>query len=140
MTSHLLTIPRDLNTLWRYLGLALTHWWQRRLLPEFVEVEVIREVEVERLVEKEVEVRVEVPIEIPCAHPGVWVQVPEAVSKILPRVRELVAEQQRQDPHIQAGERKRHQVYARLIKEFPFTKWKDLALAIELAHREANAP
>lgn len=136
MTSHLLEIPRNLRTLWRYLGLALTHWWQRRLLPEFVLVDVIREVEVEKIVEKEVERRVEVPIELPCPHAGVWLQVPESVVKVLPRVRELVAEQQRLDPHIQAGERKRHQVYARLIKEFPFTMWKDLALAIELAHRE----
>lgn len=135
-------LARDLLTLIRYLGLALTHWWQRRLLPEFVQVEVIKEVpvEVERIVEVEVERRVEVPLDIPCPHPGVWVQVPESVVAVMPRVRELVGEQQRLDPHIQAGERKRHQVYSRLIKEFPFTKWKDLALAIELAHRETNAP
>ena len=140
MTSHLLHLPRDLRTLWRYLGLAITHWWQRRLLPEFVEVEVVKEVpvEVEKIVEVPVDRRVEVPIELPCPHQGQWIQIPDPVLAVLPRVRELVAEQQRMDPHIQAGERKRHQVYARLIKEFPYTRWKDLAFAIELAHRESS--
>ena len=137
MTSYLY---RDLRTLCQYLGLALTHWWQRRLLPEFVDV--VREVRIEVPVEVRVEVekRVEVPIELPCPHPGLWVQIPESITSILHRVKELVDESQRVDPHIQAGERKRHQVYGRLIKEFPFTKWKDLALAIELAIREVNAP
>ena len=32
-----------------------------------------------------------------------------------------------------SGEYKRHQVYARLIKEFPSTKHRHLALAIEIA-------
>jgi len=33
----------------------------------------------------------------------------------------------------QSGEWKRHQVYARLIKEFPQISRKDLGLAIEIA-------
>ena len=37
-----------------------------------------------------------------------------------------------------SGEARRHQVYARLIKQFPEARKKDLSLAIELALHDAN--
>ena len=37
------------------------------------------------------------------------------------------------DTSLTGGEAKRHQVYARLIKDFPMTPKRELALAIELA-------
>ena len=37
-----------------------------------------------------------------------------------------------------SGEAKRHQVYSRMIKQFPEARKKDLSLAIELALHDAN--
>lgn len=49
---------------------------------------------------------------------------------LLERVAELVAHADQVDG---SGEYKRHQVYARLIKEYPATPRSTLALAIEVA-------
>ena len=49
---------------------------------------------------------------------------------LLIRTKELVAQF---DPVDGSGEYKRHQVYARLIKEFPTAQRRHLALAIEIA-------
>jgi hypothetical protein len=43
-----------------------------------------------------------------------------------------------QDHPTASGEYKRHQVYARLIKEFPAEKHRTLGLEIELALQEIN--
>lgn len=43
-----------------------------------------------------------------------------------------------QDHPTASGEYKRHQVFARLIKEFPAAKHRDLGLEIELAIQEIN--
>lgn len=54
---------------------------------------------------------------------------PKEVSVYIKRAEEMVKEIN----HIpQSGEFKRHQVYARLIKEFPEIPKKDLGLAIEI--------
>lgn len=51
---------------------------------------------------------------------------------IVSRAIELVQEQ---EPLPQSGEWKRHQVYSALLKEFPTTSKRTLAMAIELALR-----
>lgn len=62
------------------------------------------------------------------------VMISEQVLKIVPRARELCSEAEQKYPGT-SGELKRHQVYARLIKEFPSTNKRDLGLSIELALR-----
>lgn len=51
------------------------------------------------------------------------------------RVRELIDEQDARWPD-RDGEGKRHQVYARLIKDFPDARKRDLSLAIESVIQE----
>ena len=56
-------------------------------------------------------------------------------SKYVPAAALFCAEYMHWDA---SGEAKRHQVYARLIKQFPEARKKDLSLAIELALHDAN--
>lgn len=56
-------------------------------------------------------------------------------SKYVPTAAVFCAEYKDWDA---SGEAKRHQVYARLIKQFPEARKKDLALAIELAVQDAG--
>ena len=51
-------------------------------------------------------------------------------APVLARATELARDA---DTTLTGGEAKRHQVYARLIKDFPITPKRELALAIELA-------
>lgn len=60
---------------------------------------------------------------------------PVVESPLAARVRALVAEHAALEA---SGEYKRHQVYARLLKEFPNEQGRDLGLLIELAV-QANA-
>ena len=65
---------------------------------------------------------------------------PPAPPELLPedpalwRVRALVKEQETMDGP--SGEYKRHQVYAKLLKEFPERRRRDLAYLIEVAIQE----
>ena len=59
---------------------------------------------------------------------GHWPALPDA---LVVRARRLVSEQEGQPS---SGESKRHQVYARLLKEFPASLKREAALAIEQAH------
>lgn len=62
--------------------------------------------------------------------PPTPVMVPELPNLFLDRVRALIA---RWDATLGPGfgEAKRHQVYAQLLKEYPDTRKRDLAFAIE---------
>ena len=55
--------------------------------------------------------------------------LPRGLEPILARAGQLIEGQQ---PRDEDGENKRHQVYARLIKDFSDSRRRDLALAIEL--------
>lgn len=59
---------------------------------------------------------------------GHWPALPEA---LVLRARRLVSDQEGQPS---SGESKRHQVYARLLKEFPMAAKREAALAIEQAY------
>jgi len=59
-----------------------------------------------------------------------WIDVPAPLDALAERSYFLVRHQESQNPH-SAGESKRHQVYARLIKEFPTRSKRELARAIE---------
>ena len=61
------------------------------------------------------------------------VQVDRVVWEILPAAKIITQKWGRKEGL--SGEAKRHQAYARLIKEFPEAKHQDIALAIELAVR-----
>lgn len=69
-----------------------------------------------------------------------WKRLPHEILTLTPtvvtisrRAATLICEQEEEHvgPHL--GESRRHRVFAQLVKEYPFTKWKDLALAIEVA-------
>lgn len=69
-----------------------------------------------------------------------WKRVPQEMLALSPmvltisvRAATLIRQQEEEHvgPHL--GESRRHRVFAQLVKEYPFTKWKDLALAIEVA-------
>ena len=62
------------------------------------------------------------------------VQVDRVVWEILPAAR-IVTQKWGKKEGL-SGEAKRHQAYARLIKEFPEAKHQDIAFAIELAVRK----
>ena len=63
-------------------------------------------------------------------------QFPKQVNLFLnpytERAKQLCREQQQGWPE-RSGEGKRHQVYARLLKEFPSANKRDIAIAIEMA-------
>ncbi len=61
--------------------------------------------------------------------------IPEGVGKLVDAAKSLALPFE-QDKTGMSGEAKRHQVYARLIKDFPESTRKDIALAIELAMRK----
>ena len=72
-----------------------------------------------------------VPVEIVLRdHPAVALVQPylEAAATLCTKVQVEAPEA--------AGEWKRHQVYARLLKQFPVASHRDLALALELSVRE----
>ena len=65
--------------------------------------------------------------------------IPDDVDAIAKNALAVMQEIQKRDP-AQSGEWKRHQVLARLIKQYPDSpKWK-LALAIEWAYKNEMAP
>lgn len=55
------------------------------------------------------------------------------VVTISMRAAKLIQQQEKEHvgPHL--GESRRHRVFAQLVKEYPFIKWKEIALAIEVA-------
>jgi len=55
------------------------------------------------------------------------------VQKVVRRARVLCAEQDERCALGTSGEYKRHEVYARLLKEFPEVRKRNVALAIEVA-------
>jgi hypothetical protein len=57
-----------------------------------------------------------------------WLNPPPDDSALMARVKVLVANAEKMAA---SGEYKRHAVYARLLKEFPESRKRDLALAIE---------
>ena len=60
---------------------------------------------------------------------------PEVSDELLAEAKKLCSALKDWDA---SGEAKRHQVYAKLIKQFPQEKKQNLALAIELAVRDAG--
>jgi hypothetical protein len=78
-----------------------------------------------RIVEREVEKIVEVDRLVPTTEP--W-KLPEDLKK---RARELIEDAERDWPR-QSGEYRRHQVYARLLKEFSHYRKPRIGLAIEV--------
>jgi hypothetical protein len=58
--------------------------------------------------------------------------VPLGTVRVLPETRKLI--KLAEDTN-RTGEWKRHSVYSKLIKEFPFEDKRDLALAVEVALR-----
>lgn len=63
------------------------------------------------------------------------VAMPAATVDALPRARALVTETASIYGENRSGENLRHLVYSRLIKEFPSSRRRDLALALEIAVR-----
>lgn len=59
--------------------------------------------------------------------------LPAVAEAVVARAKELVAQQEAEGGN---GELKRHRAYARLLKEFPETPSRQLALAIESAHED----
>lgn len=59
--------------------------------------------------------------------------LPPLVVTISGRAITLIQQQDEEHPGPHQGEAKRHRVYAQLIKEYPWTSWADVALAIEVA-------
>jgi hypothetical protein len=59
-----------------------------------------------------------------------WIDEPPPLDALAERAYALVRHEESQNPH-SSGESKRHQVYARLIKEFPTRSKRVLSRAIE---------